>query len=597
MVVAVLACVGYWLFHGKSETAETSTTFTGRRGPLNITVLEGGSFEALESQEVKSEVQGQTKILFIVEEGYGVTQEDVDNGKILVELDSKDLVDKQTAQELEYQSACAAFAEAKGEYEIQINQNESDIVTAELAVKFARMDFEKFMGVASAKEILTKLGLNDIADDSPPAPKDESKDESTTAPPRSDASAPRSDASAPRSDAAAKSALPPQNAVKKAHAGIDFSKYADTALLGDGQARQLLRKCEDDLVLAMKELGLAQTLFEGTKRLAAKEFVTTNDLDNERLKVERSEIGRKSMETAKDLFIKYEFPKQAETLLSGYEESLRKLERARQLAISKLAQAEAKLKAADQRYKLQSIRRKEIQEQIAKCKIKAERVGLVVYANEDNWRNDDRIQEGAMVRERQKIITIPDMTTMVVKVKIHEASIKSIQKGQKARVRVDAYPEEELVGEVAKVGVLPDSQNRWMNPDMKVYETSITIEGEHDWIKPGMSAQAEILVKELPDVVYVPIQAVSPSDGEKVCFVAGFGGVTRRVVEVGEFNNEFIEIKSGLKEGEQVLLRAPVVPEEADKESKGKEDKKEKGAAPGKSETPAPEKTKPEKPL
>ena len=51
-------------------------------------------------------------------------------------------------------------------------------------------------------------------------------------------------------------------------------------------------------------------------------------------------------------------------------------------------------------------------------------------------------------------------------------------------------------------------------------------------MKPGMSAQVEILVKTLPDVLYVPIQAVVPSEGQKICYVAGLvGGPARRVIE------------------------------------------------------------------
>ena len=52
-----------------------SITFEARRGPLDITVLEGGSLEALQSQEIRSRVKGRegVKILSIVEEGYRVT--------------------------------------------------------------------------------------------------------------------------------------------------------------------------------------------------------------------------------------------------------------------------------------------------------------------------------------------------------------------------------------------------------------------------------------------------------------------------------------------------------------------------------------------
>ncbi len=134
--------------------------------------------------------------------------------------------------------------------------------------------------------------------------------------------------------------------------------------------------------------------------------------------------------------------------------------------------------------------------------------------------DEEHIREGATVRERQAIITIPDMTSMSVNVKIHESYIKKVKKGQKARITVDAFPDKVLDGEVTKVGVLPDSQNRWMNPDIKVYLTTITIDGTHDWLKPGMSAKVEILVNQLEDVVYVPVQAVSPDDGKQVCYVA-----------------------------------------------------------------------------
>jgi multidrug efflux pump subunit AcrA (membrane-fusion protein) len=147
------------------------------------------------------------------------------------------------------------------------------------------------------------------------------------------------------------------------------------------------------------------------------------------------------------------------------------------------------------------------------------------------------------------------MTKMSVRVRIHESYIKKVKKGLKVRITADAFPDKILEGEVSNVGVLPDSQNRYLNPDMNVYLTTITINGTQDWLKPGMSAKVEILVNRLADVVYVPVQAVSPYDGKRVCYVANGGKPERRVVEIGEFNDEFVEIKNGLKEGERVLLR------------------------------------------
>jgi hypothetical protein len=107
------------------------------------------------------------------------------------------------------------------------------------------------------------------------------------------------------------------------------------------------------------------------------------------------------------------------------------------------------------------------------------------------------------------------------------------------------------------VGVLPDSAGGWMSPDLKVYLTTITISDTVDWLKPGMTAKVEVLVDRLPDVVYVPVQAVTPQDGHQVCHVIRGGSSEPRTVEIGQFNDEFVEIKQGLKAGEKVLLRPP----------------------------------------
>jgi HlyD family secretion protein len=95
------------------------------------------------------------------------------------------------------------------------------------------------------------------------------------------------------------------------------------------------------------------------------------------------------------------------------------------------------------------------------------------------------------------------------------------------------------------------------NPNLKVYPAAIHIDGTHDWIKPGMTAQVEIIVAEIADALHVPVQSIFVVNDQHYCFVKAGGDVERRLVEVGEFNDEFIEILSGLDEGEAVLLSAP----------------------------------------
>ena len=161
------------------------------------------------------------------------------------------------------------------------------------------------------------------------------------------------------------------------------------------------------------------------------------------------------------------------------------------------------------------------------------------------------------MRERQAILTIPDMREMAVQVNIHESAVQRVAVGQSVSVSIDAFPDERLTGVVTKVAVVADSANSFMNPDLKVYPTTIKIDGVHEWLRPGMSAEVEILVDRLQDVVYVPLQAVSYFDNKRVVYIARNGDPEMREVETGTFSDSFIEIRSGLRAGEEVLLLAP----------------------------------------
>ncbi len=568
VIVVIVVAAGAYRLGTRPAAQSKSATFAARRGPLEINVLQGGALEALESQSVKCEVRGYqgVKVLKIVEEGYQVTEGDIRTNKVLVELDSSELKKQITQQDITFESTAASLTDAKQAYDIQLNQNISDINAAYQKAKFARMDFDKFMGEQATKEILARLGMAGELDDSIPT----------------------NGVQAARALATA-STQPPAVVEQPRRVNIDFTKYTNLELLGDGEAKQKIRKLEDELQVAYKGFSQSKTKLEGSQRLQARGFVTKTELELDEYILESDRLKVASSETARALFLKYEFPKSCEEFLSKYVEAARELERARKGAVSKLAQAEAKWKSAEGRYNLEVRQRKDLLDQVEKCSIRAKKLGLVVYGggNMDEMffgGGQEQIREGALVREQQRILTIPDMTTMAVKVRIHETYIKKVRKGQKVRITVEAFPDKKLEGVVSKVGVLPDSRNMWMNPDMKLYVTTITINGVHDWLKPGMGAKVEILVKTLPDVIYVPIQAVQPQDGKHFCLVDNGSTPERRGVEVGEFNDEFIEIKNGISEGERVFLRAQESTEKETDSKASTPDDKAKSAKP----SPAP---------
>src|SRR5687767_7793012 len=253
-----------WFFTRSAKGPEIGTTFVARRGPLEITVLEGGSIEALESQDVKCEVRGYqgVKILKIVEEGYQVTEEDVRTNKVLVELDSSELKKQITQHDITFESTLATLVDARQAYDIQLNQNLSDIKAAEQKARFARMDLEKFLGDKATREIIEQLGPDE---DSPGITTNlVEKAVTNTAP----------TVIRPASQVAGLASLKDEgahefatNAPARLGNKIDFLKYAEPELLGDGEAKQKMRKFDDDLQVAQREMGLSQATLEGTQKL------------------------------------------------------------------------------------------------------------------------------------------------------------------------------------------------------------------------------------------------------------------------------------------------------------------------------------------
>lgn len=563
--IVLLVLAVWWWRSGPEEAA--ALTFAAKRGDLDITVLEGGSIQAAQSQQIKCEVrvgyQG-TKILKLIEEGYMITEEDIRTNKVLVELDSSEIQKQIAEQEIGFQSATASLTDAQQNFQIQLAQNQSDIKAAEQKARFAMMDFEKFLGSEAAAQVLKGFSFDFSA--ALKSAREELAQVATGAPLATNN---------PAMNGQKVTDLLAHNDV------VDFSPYAKIEVLGDGETKQKLRKLDDDYQVAMKEMNQAKTTLDGTKRLFDRGFATRTDLQRDEIAAENSRLKVQTAETARTLYLKYEFQKSAEEALSKVLETFRELDRSRKSSIAKMAQAEAKLKSAQGQYNVQVRRRKELLEQADKCLIKATKPGLVVYGRAGMdmmyYGGEEPIREGASVREQQVIITIPDLNKMQLKVKIHESYIKKVKKEQKVTIKVDAFPDQRLTGLVTQVAVLPDSQNRWMNPDMKVYLTTIDVDGTFDWLKPGMSAKAEIFVNTLTNVVYVPMQAVVPEDDQQVCYVLKGSQKERREIKAGEFNDEFIEIKAGIEPGELVVLKPKSETGKEGEDTKdGKPDDKEK---------------------
>jgi HlyD family secretion protein len=235
------------------------------------------------------------------------------------------------------------------------------------------------------------------------------------------------------------------------------------------------------------------------------------------------------------------------------------LERTESRARSQLAQAKARLTSAESSLKTRQERLETTKEQIESCIIKAPSPGQVVYSSSMETYVRYPIEQGSQIPQGYTIIVIPDTTQLLVEIKINETWINRIEIDQKAKITTTAFPDKVFYGKVLKKAPMADSQSSSLMADVKVYTTQVRIDGTYDYLRTGMTAKVEILIDELKDVLFVPIQSVITEEEseKKVCFVMTDNGPERRPVEIGLFNDDFVEIKNGLVEGEQVLFNPP----------------------------------------
>lgn len=566
-VATVIALAAVYLFFGRGNAAVKDVpVYTAQRGPLQISVLQGGEIRALQNLEVKSEIETPTKILSIVPEGYVVSEDDLKDGKVLVELDNSDIKQRIIDHEIQFQTTVASYIEADEARDIQRNDNQSLFRETKEAALFALMDFEKYLGKQATVRILKSVGLPESVD---AFDKFIAATEAASNTPllRADDVAARGKAeraSSPAADPDAKDQPAPKAKVpaRKAPSSerVNFLTFLEGDSLEDGDAQQKLRDLNDELLVHRAEEAVARQAYESSVRLESKKFITKAALENDQVNLDKVRLLVKTAETSLSLFRKYEFPKDCETRLGAYREMLNKVERTVRANRARMAQAESKFTTAKRRYEVELQKKEDLDHQLKACVIRATQPGIVAYGDLNasaSSRYSESIEEGANVRLRQTIITIPDMSQMGAHVNIHESQVKKVKLGQRALVRVDAEPGKFLEARVAELALLPDSASTRYTPNVKVYPCTIHIDGTHDWLKPGMNAKVDVIVDDLDDVLFVPVQSIEVENDRHFCYVNAGGKLERREITTGVFNDEFIEVRKGLDAGESVALALP----------------------------------------
>lgn len=530
-------------------------THTVQSEPLPVTVVERGTLESANNQELVCKVKAGSRGTFassikrVIDDGTQVTK-----GQLVLELDDSALRDQEQTQNIAVSKANAAYIRAKQELEIQRKANTSDITQKTAALEVAEIDLEKFLGVVRNPD------------------------------------------------------LDPLAAVAGGVAGLEEK----------GEFRMKVDDLSAQLKLAKSDLEAYRDRSAWVERAARSGYQTPSQVGVEIAKFDSARDKVEKLAKEKYALEMYTRKRELTDLLSKVKVALAGVEQAVLQAYGKEIQAEAELNTTLSVYLQELDKLSEIKEQLAACKMHAPQSGMVVYYKDQNSRfssgTEGLIQVGAQVKEGQKLLRIPDLTRMQVNTKIHEALVSRIRgddrrptgayealragllanphafsrllshsefglevardsvkdreyyvarQGQTALIRVDAFPNRTFTGRVKSVAAVA-AQADWSSSDVKLFPTIVSIEDtDVTGLKPDYSAEVTIQVDAgEAKVLTVPLQAVvgtSEMGGARKVYVIENSQPVEREVELGIFNDKKVEVKKGLSEGDVVVLNPKAI--------------------------------------
>lgn len=183
--------------------------------------------------------------------------------------------------------------------------------------------------------------------------------------------------------------------------------------------------------------------------------------------------------------------------------------------------------------------------------ITAPKAGMVIYGKD---RTREKIKVGSTVSTWMPVIaTLPDLSSMLSTTYVNEIDISKVKVGQKVVLGIDALPDRILEGEVISVANIGEPMPK---SDAKVFEVKIKVFGKIDDLKPAMTTSNTIQTANLEDTLFLPAEAVFQNDSMQFVYLKR-DGILKQVVDLGDQNENYILIREGLKEGDQVLLTEP----------------------------------------
>jgi len=157
---------------------------------------------------------------------------------------------------------------------------------------------------------------------------------------------------------------------------------------------------------------------------------------------------------------------------------------------------------------------------------------------------------GSMVTLGGPLFMLVDLDRLYVRATVDEFDARQVRLGQEVRVTLEALPGRTLGGRVYKISPAVSGERQ----EARTFNVRVALEEGKEFVKPGMSADVEVIVARRHGALSVPSQVLLEREGKKRVYVVADGKARAVVVKVGESNWSSTEILEGLREGDRVVI-------------------------------------------
>jgi HlyD family secretion protein len=291
--------------------------------------------------------------------------------------------------------------------------------------------------------------------------------------------------------------------------------------------------------------------------LEAQGFLNTIEVKQAQKKLVEEQEAHDLAKLQYESYVQHVYPMQ----IKKYETILKRAqvnaEETAKTGLYNVAKAFAALDQAQQSLTNTSLQLLEAEKELAQAEIKAPAPGMVVHREDYRSGQRRKPRVGDILVKNQPLLDLPDLSSMVVKTRVREVDLFKVGIGKKVTIEVDAYPQLSFQGTISSIGVLALADFGRSNEE-KYFEVRIDLTESNPCLRPGMTTRVTIHAQEAQNVLAIPLHAVFDEHKHTYCYIDSANKVyEKREIKLGISNEQWVEVKEGLKEGECICLLNP----------------------------------------